>query len=130
MLYQRWWGLYFASAVKPVDLDGGDEFIELMMLSLSNALLGMDANDPPKTLATMQLIGSIFSNLSIQTSLHKLSVHLFMLYLSPQISQLALLSDNIDELPVMPMINFSGWLDEFLCRLLSLLLHLEPSSVV
>ncbi|XP_030510488.2 proteasome activator subunit 4 [Cannabis sativa] len=94
-----------ASAVKPVDTDGGDEFIELMMLSLSNALLGMDANDPPKTLATMQLIGSIFSNL-------------------------ALLSDDIDELPVMTMIRFSEWLDEFLCRLFSLLLHLEPSSVV
>lgn len=55
------------STVKPVDLssdESGDEFIELLMVSLSNALLGMDANDPPKTLATMQLIGSIFSNVS------------------------------------------------------------------
>ncbi|PON47216.1 Coatomer beta subunit [Parasponia andersonii] len=94
-----------ASAVKPVDHDGGDEFIDLLMVSLSNALLGMDANDPPKTLATMQLIGSIFSNL-------------------------ALLNDNIDELPFMPIVRFSEWLDEFLCRLFSLLLHLEPSSVV
>jgi proteasome activator subunit 4 len=25
----------------------------------------MDANDPPKTIATMQLIGSIFSNVSL-----------------------------------------------------------------
>lgn len=34
---------------------------DLIVVSLSNALLGMDANDPPKTMATMQLIGSIFS---------------------------------------------------------------------
>lgn len=56
-----------ASAVKLVDLGGGgEEFIDLMMVSLSNALLGMDANDPPKTLATMQLIGSVVSNVSTQ----------------------------------------------------------------
>lgn len=54
------------TSVKPVDLGGGDyAFIELLMISLSNALAGMDANDPPKTLATMQLIGSIFSNVSL-----------------------------------------------------------------
>ncbi|KAJ7963489.1 proteasome activator subunit 4-like [Quillaja saponaria] len=95
-----------ASSPKQVDLgSGGDAFTDLVVVSLSNALLGMDANDPPKTLATMQLIGSIFSNL-------------------------ALLDDNIDELPFLPMIRFSEWLDEFLCRLFSLLLHLEPSSVL
>jgi proteasome activator subunit 4 len=54
-----------ASSMKQVDVGGGDEaFIDLVGVSLSNALLGMDANDPPKTLATMQLIGSIFSNVS------------------------------------------------------------------
>ncbi|KAK2440847.1 proteasome activator subunit [Trifolium repens] len=95
-----------ASSMKQVDVGGGDEaFIDLVGVSLSNALLGMDANDPPKTLATMQLIGSIFSNL-------------------------ALLDDKIDDLSFMPMIRFSEWLDEFLCRLFSLLLHLEPSSVL
>lgn len=95
-----------ASSMKQVDLGGSDEaFIDLVGVSLSNALLGMDANDPPKTLATMQLIGSIFSNL-------------------------ALLDDKIDDLSFMPMIRFSEWLDEFLCRLFSLLLHLEPSSVL
>ncbi|XP_054818668.1 proteasome activator subunit 4 [Prosopis cineraria] len=95
-----------ASSSKSVDLGGGDDtFMDLMAVSLSNALLGMDANDPPKTLATMQLIGSIFSNL-------------------------ALLDDKIDDLSFMPMIHFSEWLDEFLCRLFSLLLHLEPSSVI
>ncbi|KAL5803775.1 hypothetical protein ACOSQ3_030575 [Xanthoceras sorbifolium] len=94
------------SSVKPVDLGGGDDvFIELLMISLSNALAGMDANDPPKTLATMQLIGSIFSNI-------------------------ASLDDGSDELSFMPMIRFSEWLDEFLCRLFSLLQHLEPSSVL
>lgn len=95
-----------SSSVKSADLEGGgDTFIALLMISLSNALLGMDANDPPKTLATMQLIGSIFSNM-------------------------AMLDDNMDELSFMPMIRFSEWLDEFFCRLFSLLLHLEPSSVL
>lgn len=50
-----------ACSTKPVDLG-----VDLVGVSLSNALLGMDANDPPKTLATMQLIGSIFSNVSFQ----------------------------------------------------------------
>jgi proteasome activator subunit 4 len=54
------------SSVKPVHL-GGDKFIDLLRVSLSNALLGMDANDPPKTLATMQLISSVFSNVSAQS---------------------------------------------------------------
>ncbi|MED6148307.1 hypothetical protein PIB30_051930 [Stylosanthes scabra] len=95
-----------SSSMKQVDLGGdGETLIDLVGVSLSNALLGMDANDPPKTLATMQLIGSIFSNL-------------------------ALLDDKIDDLSFMPMIRFSEWLDEFLCRLFSLLLHLEPSSVI
>uniref|UniRef100_A0A5B7B961 Putative proteasome activator subunit 4 n=2 Tax=Davidia involucrata TaxID=16924 RepID=A0A5B7B961_DAVIN len=94
-----------SSSVKPDDAGGAGGFIDLLMISLSNALLGMDANDPPKTLATMQLIGSIFSNM-------------------------ATLEDNMDESLFMSTIRFSEWLDEFLCRLFSLLLHLEPSSVV
>jgi proteasome activator subunit 4 len=54
-------------SVKPFHLGGGNVFIDLLRVSLSNALLGMDANDPPKTLATMQLISSIFSNVSTQS---------------------------------------------------------------
>ena len=50
-----------------------------------------------------------------------LLIHLYL--------QLAYLDDNIDESSFLPMIRFSEWLDEFLCRLFSLLLHLEPSSV-
>ncbi|KAA8527119.1 hypothetical protein F0562_008652 [Nyssa sinensis] len=94
-----------SSSVKSVDTGDTNGYIDLLVISLSNALLGMDANDPPKTLATMQLIGSIFSNM-------------------------ATLEDNMDESSFMPTIRLSEWLDEFLCRLFSLLLHLEPSSVV
>ncbi|KAK6947150.1 Proteasome activator Blm10, mid region [Dillenia turbinata] len=87
------------------DNEDNDVFLNLLMHSLSNTLLGMDANDPPKTLATMQLIGSIFSNMET-------------------------LEDNLDGPSLMPMIRFSEWLDEFFCRLFSLLQHLEPSSVL
>lgn len=57
----------FMSTAKAQDVGGDVDdrmFLDLIGISLSNALLGMDANDPPKTLATMQLIGSIFSNVS------------------------------------------------------------------
>ncbi|KDP36327.1 hypothetical protein JCGZ_09542 [Jatropha curcas] len=95
-----------STSVKMVDPGGGDNaFLDLLTISLSNALLGMDANDPPKTLATLQLIGSIFSNI-------------------------ATLDDEKNELSFMPMNRFSEWLDEFLCRLFSLLQHLEPSTVL
>eukprot|EP00262_Sarcandra_glabra_P003482 TRINITY_DN14214_c0_g1_i1.p1 TRINITY_DN14214_c0_g1~~TRINITY_DN14214_c0_g1_i1.p1 ORF type:complete len:1823 (-),score=279.41 TRINITY_DN14214_c0_g1_i1:199-5139(-) len=101
--------LFFASVSAPSSLTDSlgsvDVFIDLLMISLSNALLGMDANDPPKTLATMQLIGSIFSNLAV-------------------------LNDNEDGSLFLQTISFSEWLDEFFCRLFSLLLHLEPNSVL
>lgn len=87
------------------ELANVESFSGLLMVALSNALLGMDANDPPKTLATMQLIGSIFSNM-------------------------AALEDSTDELSPISTICFSEWLDEFFSRLFLLLLHLEPSSVI
>ncbi|XP_073268925.1 proteasome activator subunit 4 isoform X1 [Populus alba] len=95
-----------SSTGKQEDCGGGDDaYVDLLTISLSNALLGMDANDPPKTMATMQLLGSIFSNI-------------------------ATLDDNTNQLSFLPMIQFSEWLDEFLCRLFSLLQHLEPGSVL
>ncbi|KAG8385951.1 hypothetical protein BUALT_Bualt03G0098600 [Buddleja alternifolia] len=101
--------LFFTSlSALPMNSDsvsGADSFGELLMISLSNALLGMDANDPPKTLATMQLIGSLFSSMST-------------------------LDDNSNEGSVIPSFLFSEWLDEFLSRLFSLLRNLEPSSVL
>uniref|UniRef100_A0A2C9WGL5 Proteasome activator Blm10 middle HEAT repeats region domain-containing protein n=1 Tax=Manihot esculenta TaxID=3983 RepID=A0A2C9WGL5_MANES len=94
------------STSKLVDFGGNDDtFLDLLMISLSNALLGMDANDPPKTLATLQLIGSIFSNI-------------------------ATLDDEKNDLSFMPTSRLSEWLDEFFCRLFSLLQHLEPSTVL
>lgn len=99
--------LLLSSVLAAQDTEGVktvDAYMDLLVMSLSNALLGMDANDPPKTLATMQLIGSIFSNL-------------------------ATVGAN-DEGPVfLQNLSFAEWLDEFFCRLFSLLLHLEPSSI-
>ncbi|KAK4484733.1 hypothetical protein RD792_007326 [Penstemon davidsonii] len=92
-------------SVNSTSVSGPDSFADLLMISLSNALLGMDANDPPKTLATMQLMGSLFSSMST-------------------------LDDNVNEASLIPSFCFSEWLDEFLCRLFSLLQHLEPSSVL
>ncbi|KAL5200763.1 hypothetical protein ABZP36_021966 [Zizania latifolia] len=82
-----------------------DTFNDLIVTSLSNALLGMDANDPPKTIATMQLIGSIFSNLATVGS--------------------------SDGMPVfLQTTSLSNWLDEFFCRLFSVLQNLESSSPI
>ncbi|KAL8033297.1 hypothetical protein ABFX02_13G151400 [Erythranthe guttata] len=101
--------LFFSSlSALPMDstnVSGLNSYADLLMISLSNALLGMDANDPPKTLATMQLLGSLFSNMST-------------------------VDDNINEGSLIPSLRFSEWLDEFFCRLFSLLQHLEPSSVL
>ncbi|KAL2944992.1 Proteasome activator subunit 4 [Bienertia sinuspersici] len=94
-----------SSSVETPDYSNGpSSYIDLLVISLSNALLGMDANDPPKTLATMQLIGSIFSNMAV-------------------------MEDSTDCLSPISAIHFSEWLDEFLCRLFSLLLHLETNTV-
>ncbi|KAF3511494.1 hypothetical protein F2Q69_00003350 [Brassica cretica] len=97
---------YMSTAKQELGGDMDDRmFLDLIGISLSNALLGMDANDPPKTLATMQLIGSIFSNMAV-------------------------LDDSSDDISIMTMASFSEWLDEFLCRLIALLQHLEPNSVI
>ncbi|KAG2611165.1 proteasome activator subunit 4-like isoform X2 [Panicum virgatum] len=82
-----------------------DSFSDLIATSLSNALLGMDANDPPKTIATMQLIGSIFSNL-------------------------ATVGANDDAPAFLQSTTLSNWLDEFFSRLFSVLQNLESSSPI
>ncbi|CAA6670753.1 unnamed protein product [Spirodela intermedia] len=94
-----------ASLADPLSLSDNPSTSNLLIICLSNALLGLDANDPPKTLATMQLIASIFSNL-------------------------AEINDNENMPAVLQNISFSEWLDEFFDRLFSLLQHLEPSSTV
>ncbi|TVU11540.1 hypothetical protein EJB05_45133 [Eragrostis curvula] len=82
-----------------------DSFSDLIVASLSNALLGMDANDPPKTIATMQLIGSIFSNLATVGA--------------------------TDDVPAfLQSTTLSNWLDEFFSRLFSVLQNLESSSPI
>uniref|UniRef100_A0A0E0LAS8 Proteasome activator subunit 4 n=1 Tax=Oryza punctata TaxID=4537 RepID=A0A0E0LAS8_ORYPU len=87
------------------DSSTADTFNDLIITSLSNALLGMDANDPPKTIATMQLIGSIFSNLAT-----------------------AGFSDDVPAF--LQTSSLSEWLDEFFCRLFSVLQNLESSSPI
>uniref|UniRef100_A0A0E0HPE0 Proteasome activator subunit 4 n=1 Tax=Oryza nivara TaxID=4536 RepID=A0A0E0HPE0_ORYNI len=73
------------------DSSTADTLNDLIVTSLSNALLGMDANDPPKTIATMQLIGSIFSNLAT--------------------------AGFSDDVPAFLQTSYlSEWLDEFFCR--------------
>ncbi|XP_078165661.1 proteasome activator subunit 4-like isoform X3 [Carex rostrata] len=82
-----------------------DTYLDLIFTSLSNALLGMDANDPPKTVATMQLIGSIFSNL-------------------------ATVGGSVDAPAFLQSNHLSEWLDEFFVRLFSLLQNLESSNII
>ncbi|KAL6596609.1 hypothetical protein ACP70R_047252 [Stipagrostis hirtigluma subsp. patula] len=82
-----------------------NSFSDLIVASLSNALLGMDANDPPKTIATMQLIGSIFSNLATVG-----------------------VSDDVPAF--LQASTLSNWLDEFFSRLFSVLQNLESSSPI
>ncbi|KAL6909678.1 hypothetical protein ACP4OV_001337 [Aristida adscensionis] len=78
---------------------------DLIVASLSNALLGMDANDPPKTVATMQLIGSVFSNL-------------------------ATVGVNDDVPAFLQATTLSHWLDEFFSRLFTVLQNLESTSPI
>ncbi|XP_020109753.1 proteasome activator subunit 4-like isoform X2 [Ananas comosus] len=85
--------------------DTADVSLALVLNSLSNALLGIDANDPPKTLASMQLICSIYSSLTIIGS--------------------------SDSEPVFQQtISLSEWLDCFFSRLFSLLRHAESTGVI
>ncbi|KAK3024317.1 hypothetical protein RJ639_042999, partial [Escallonia herrerae] len=100
-----------ASLKEQDDVGGTDMYTDLLLVSLSNALLGMDANDPPKTLATMQLIGSIFS--SVRANFHHVHYQ-FLLDCEIGYAKMALLEESMDEFSFMPTVRFSEWLDEFL----------------
>ncbi|KAH7293640.1 hypothetical protein KP509_28G034600 [Ceratopteris richardii] len=71
--------------------------------AMFDLLSGLDANDPPKTTATLQFFCSIFSSLEIIRS-------------------------DADDSSSLLVIDWSKWLDEFLGRLFSLLLHLESDN--
>lgn len=43
---------------------------------------------------------------------------------------MSMVDDDVNGGSLFPSFHFSEWLDEFLCRLFSLLQHLEPSSVL
>ncbi|EPS72801.1 hypothetical protein M569_01955, partial [Genlisea aurea] len=101
--------LYFATLGKlpqgSVVVNGSPSYSDVLIISLSNALLGLDANDPPKTLATVQLIGSLFTSIST-------------------------LDDSYNEGSLIASFHMPEWLDEFLDQLFSLLQHLEPSNTM
>ncbi|KAL2630922.1 hypothetical protein R1flu_015608 [Riccia fluitans] len=80
-----------------------EEFTESLVVAMFSTLLGMDANDPPKTLATMALYSSILCNVGV-------------------------VGDVADGGTLVLPIDWSQWLDEFLSRLFMLLVHLEPSG--
>lgn len=129
--------LFFASLPDLImdssNVTGANSFADLLIISLSNSLLGMDANDPPKTLATMQLIGSLFSNVSPFIQQICFIRHYNGVILShPFHLQMSTLDDDMtmNEGSVLPSFCFSEWLDEFLCRLFALLQHLEPSNIL
>lgn len=76
---------------------------DTLELALFHTLSGLDANDPPKTIATLQLFCSIFSSLGRVGNGDEGSSSLLS-------------------------VDWSQWLDDFLSRLFTLLLHLEPSN--
>ncbi|KAL3697923.1 hypothetical protein R1sor_011999 [Riccia sorocarpa] len=74
-----------------------------LAIAVSNTLLGLDANDPPKTLATLQLYCSVISSITVLGSKD---------------------SGPGGTFPV----DWGDWVDMFLSRLFVLLVNLEPSS--
>ncbi|KAI5058974.1 hypothetical protein GOP47_0025293 [Adiantum capillus-veneris] len=75
----------------------------ILELAMFDTLSGLDANDPPKTMATLQFLCSMFSSLRM-------------------------ISSHTDDLSSVLVIDWSQWLDEFFGRLFSLLLHLESDN--
>lgn len=131
--------LLYSSPANSTDLK---EFSNLVKKFLSVALVALDANDPPKTCRAMELICSVFSNVSSELINSKicslllkiLCIHchyLFFLFLffffSFQIPTAGLMENEI-------MLNkifcLSDWLDEFLCRLFCLLRNMDSDNIV
>lgn len=47
-----------------VDSESATSFKDTLVMAMFNTLMGLDANDPPKTLATMQFYCSVLSSVS------------------------------------------------------------------
>eukprot|EP00850_Spirogloea_muscicola_P020092 SM000207S06167 [mRNA] locus=s207:23213:37436:- [translate_table: standard] len=106
---------------------------------------GIDANDPPKTLATLRFFEAVFSNVDLPTL--SISPHPACVLMISLIQQLGcvnlveavsnLLNANVgeqigeiaEEHTVIP-VDWSQWLEEFLSHVLSMLSHLEDSNNV
>lgn len=78
-------------------------FKEVLVSAMFNTLPGMDANDPPKTLATLRFYFAVISSILVLGGSEE--------------------GGNV----LLPM-DWSLWLDEFLSRFFVLLVHLEPST--
>ncbi|GBG77688.1 hypothetical protein CBR_g24134 [Chara braunii] len=74
---------------------------ELIAEAMLRTLPGIDANDPPKTVATLQFYYSVFSSIG------------------------CIGEEDSGKGVVIPL-DWSVWLEEFLSRMLTLLMHLEP----
>jgi proteasome activator subunit 4 len=86
-----------------LDTESATSFKDTLVMAMFSTLMGLDANDPPKTLATMQFYCSVLSSIGV-------------------------LGDESDGGSTVLPLDWSQWLNEFLSRLFTLLVHLEPSS--
>lgn len=95
-----------ARAILLYDAQNGDKSFAALKTCLANAMFntlpGLDANDPPKTIATMQLYCSVLSSVGRIDCEEDTSTGRF---------------------PV----DWSSWVDNFLGRLFTLLVNLDPS---
>ena len=53
-----------------LDSESATSLKEILVMAMFNTLMGLDANDPPKTLATMQFYCYVFSSVSIPQKNH------------------------------------------------------------
>nr|PNR33085.1 hypothetical protein PHYPA_025028 [Physcomitrium patens] len=86
-----------------LDTESATTLKDTLVMAMFSTLMGLDANDPPKTLATMQFYCSVLSSIGA-------------------------LGDESDGGSTALSLDWSQWLNEFLSRLFTLLMHLEPSN--